>query len=169
METTLQIVARLAKVCAGPYFALLESRPHIHSKYYKYDPLGIKRRNIDGAPLFWLHHPPAPPPGLLSIHSWAPGTEVNRPDMKEVLPRPNREEGGSPCPGLWLVAGAAGGRGLEEGRAWPTRRPQGARELSWDPAAFSAPVKAWTQVNCLLFSGVRLRDGPSLPLAAFLL
>ena len=48
----------------------------------------------------------------------------------------------SPCPGLWLVAGAAGGRGLEEGRAWPTQRPQGAWWLSWDTAAFLAPIKA---------------------------
>lgn len=61
-------------------------------------------------------------------HSWAPDTEVNWPDRKEVLPRPSRE--GVPVP--WSVAsglGAAGGRGLEEGQSWPTQRPQGVWQL----------------------------------------
>lgn len=176
-------------------FALLESRPHIHSKYYNYDPLGIKRCSIDGAPLFWLHQPSstaswahihpfrprkaACPPGPAARpavwdrttltgdnrcperghqHSWAPGTEVNWPDRKEVLPRPNREEG---VPVPWSVASGRGCRGQRPGGRAGLAHTEATGSLVAFLASFSAPTEAWT-FNHLPFSGVRLRDGPSL-------
>ena len=174
-------------------FALLESRPHIHSKYYNYDPLGIKRCNIDGVPLFCLHqsssiaswariHPFCPrkaacPPGPAARHvwdrttltgdkcperghqhSWAPGTEVNWPDRKEVLPRPNREKG---VPVPWSVASGRVCRGQRPGGRAGLAHTEATRSQMAFLAFFSAPTQAWT-VNHLPFSGVRLRDGPSL-------
>ena len=151
-------------------FALLESRPHIHSKYYNYDPLGIKRCNIDGVPLFCLHqsssiaswariHPFCPrkaacPPGPAARHvwdrttltgdkcperghqhSWAPGTEVNWPDRKEVLPRPNREKG---VPVPWSVA---------SGRVCRGQRPGGRAGLAHTEATGS--LVAFLGYGCL--------------------
>lgn len=127
-------------------------------------------------------NPPAPPPGLVSIHSvpgspvhqgllpgllsgtgppWQVTTGVQREATstaghlaqrwtgltgRKCFPDPTGRRA-SPCPGLWLVAGAAGGRGLEEGRAWPTQRPQGAWWLSWLP--FQPQPKPGHSITCL--------------------
>lgn len=65
---------------------------------------------------------------------------------RKCFPGPTGRRG-SLCPGLWLVAGSAGGRGLEEGRAWPTQRPQGARWLSW--LSFQPQPKPGQSITCL--------------------
>lgn len=61
----------------------------------------------------------------------------------------------------WSVASGRGCRGQRPGGRAGLAHTEATRSQMAFLASFSAPTQAWT-VNHLPFSGVRLRDGPSL-------